>query len=75
MEENKEALENGLVKSPERLQLEYDLMNFSNRAVERLIYVVKKTSYKCGEFYKKVLITHNKWHTSSTKRLQEFPVH
>ena len=27
------------------------------------------------EFYKKVLTTHNKCQTSSTKRLQEFPAH
>ena len=48
------------MKNPERLQLEYDLMNFSSQAAERLIDVVEKTIDKCMEFYKKVLTTHNK---------------
>ena len=75
MEANKEPRENAPVKNPERLQLEYDLMSFSNRASERLIDAAEKKSYKCGEFYKKVLVTHKKCQTSSTKRLQEFPTH
>ena len=75
MEENKEPPKNAPMKNLERLQLEYDLMSFSNRVAERLIDVVEKTSDKCREFYKTVLITHNKCQTSSTKRLQEFPTH
>ena len=73
MDTNKEPLENAHVKNPKMFQLEYDLMNFSNRAVERLIDAVEKTSEKCRELYNKVLITRNKFQTSSTKRLQEFP--
>ena len=60
LETNKEPSENTPVKNPERLQLENDLMNFSNRAAKRLIDPVKKTSNKCSKFYKKVLTTHNK---------------
>ena len=48
------------MKSPERLHIEYDLMNFSSKAVERLIDAVEKTMEKCMEFYKKVLTTHKK---------------
>ena len=36
---------------------------------------VEKTTKKCAEFYKKMLITHNKCLTSSTQRLSEFPTH
>ena len=75
LETNKEPMENIRVKNPERLQLKYDLMNFSNKVAERLIDVVKKTMDKCMEFYKKVLKTHNKCQTSFSKRLQEFPSH
>ena len=75
LETNKEALENTRVKNPERLQFEYDLMNFSNKAAERLIDAVKKTMDKCMEFYKKVPTTHNKFQTSLAKRLQDFPSH
>ena len=60
LETNKEPSKNTPVKNPERLQLEYDLMNFSSKAAERLIDVVKKTTDKCMEFYKKVLTTHNR---------------
>ena len=75
MERNKEPPENTPVKNPERLQLKYDLMNFSNRATKRLIDAVEKTSDKCGEFYNKILINHNKFQTSSTKMLREFLSH
>ena len=34
--------------------------------------MVGKTLDKCMEFYKRVLTTHNRSHTSTTKRLQEF---
>ena len=75
METNKEPQENTPMKNLERLQLEYDLMNFSSKVVERLIVAVENTTYKCMEFYKKVLTTHNKCQTSSAKWLQEFPAH
>ena len=75
LEVNKESPENAPVKNPERLQLEYDLMNFSNRAAKRLIEALEKTLDKCGEFYKKVIVIHNKCQTSSAKRLHEFPAH
>ena len=47
LETNKEPPENASVKDPERLQLKYDLMSFSNRVVERLIDAVEKTTEKC----------------------------
>ena len=61
------------MKSLKRLQIEYDIINFSNKASERLIVAVEKSMEKCMEFYKKVLKTHNRCQTYSTKRLQEFP--
>ena len=75
METNKEPPDNTRMKNPERLQLEYDLMNFSSNVVERLLDAVETTMNKFIEFYKKVLTTHNKFQTSSTKRLQEFLTH
>ena len=53
------------VKIPEKLQIEYDIINFSSRAAERLMEAVEKTTYKCVEFFTKMLITHNKCLTSS----------
>ena len=45
-------------------------MNFNSKAAERQIDAVEKTTYKCREFYKKVLTTYNKCQTSSAKRIQ-----
>ena len=57
LETNKEPPESAPVKSPERLHIEYDLVNFNSKAVERLIDAVEKATEKCMEFYKKVLTT------------------
>ena len=60
LETNKELSENTPMKSPERLQIEYDIINFSRKDTERLIVVVDKSIEKCTEFYKKVLTIHNR---------------
>ena len=51
------------------MHIEYDIMNFSSKEVERRIVTVEKTLDRCMEFYKKVLATHNRYQTSSGKRL------
>ena len=48
LETTKELLENTPVKDPASLQLEYELMGFSNRVAEKLIEEVKKTIDKCS---------------------------
>ena len=72
---NKETSKNTPIKGPEVLQLEYELIAFSNRAAEKLIEAVLKTIDKCMEFSKKVLTTHNRFQTSSKRRLDELPPH
>ena len=72
METNKEILENAPMKGIERLQNEYDIINFSNKAVERLIVAVENSMEKCTKFYKKVSTTQNRCKTSLAKMLQEF---
>ena len=69
LETNKEISENAPMKNPKKLQIEYDIINFSSKAAERLIVAVEKSMQKCTELYKKVLTTHNICHTSSIKRL------
>ena len=75
LETNTVHLENMPEKCPKKLQIECDIVNFSNRAVERWIEAVGKTTNKCAEFFRKMLITHNKCLTPSAKRLQEFLEH
>ena len=50
-------------------------MGFGNKAAEKLLEVVKKTKDQCMDFCKKVLETHNRCQTSSTKRLDGLPSH
>ena len=75
LERTKEPPENTPVKALERLQLEYELIGFSNRATEKLIEVVLKTIEKCRLFSKKALTTHNRCQTSSKRRLNELLPH
>ena len=63
------------MKSPERLQIEYDIMNFSSKVAERIIEAIDKSMEKCMELYKKVLTSHNRCQTYSKKMLQDFPAH
>ena len=48
-------------------------MDYSSKDAARLTATVGKTLDKCMDFYKRVLTTHNKCHTSEARRLQEFP--
>ena len=75
LETTKEPPTNAPVKDSERMQLEYELMGFGNKAAENLIEAVKKTKDQFMVFCEKVLTTHNKCQTSSKKRLDEFPAH
>ena len=75
LETTKEPPENNPVKTPEILQLKYELIGFSNSDAEKLIEAVQKTIYKCREFSNKVHTTHNRCQTSSKKRLDELPPH
>ena len=75
METTKDLPENTLVKDSERLQLEYELIGFSNRAAKKLIETIKKKIDKWLEFYKNVLTTHSRCQTSSKRRLDVLPTH
>ena len=55
------------------MKIEYELMDFDNKVAAILTTVIGKTLDKCIEFYKRVLTTHNRCQTSTTKRLQGFP--
>ena len=75
METTQEQPENTPIKAPERLQLEYKLIGFSNRDAEKLIEAIQKTVDKCREFSKKVLATYNRFLMSSERRLDDLPPH
>ena len=72
LETNAELSENAPQKSTENLKIKYELMDFSRKDVARLASAVGKTLEKCMDLYKRVLMTHNRCQTSTTKILQEF---
>ena len=75
METTKKPPENTPIKDLERVQLEYELIGFSNKAAEKFIEEVKKTKDQCMEFCKKILTTYNRCQKPSEKRLDELPAH
>ena len=50
LETTKEPTENTPVKDSERVQLEYELIGFRNKASKKLIEAVNKTKDQCMEF-------------------------
>ena len=40
--------ENTPIKSPKKLQIEYDIVNFNSRVTERLMEAMEKTTEKCA---------------------------
>ena len=72
LETNAKFPKNEPQKSTENLKIEYELMDFSSNAATKFKTAVGKTLDKCMDLYKKVLTTHNRCHTSTKKRLQEF---
>ena len=55
LETNTEHPENTPVKIPENLQIEYDIVNFSSRAAERLTEAVEKTTDNVYNFTRRCL--------------------
>ena len=60
LETTQEQLKNTPIKAPERLQLQYELIGFSNRVAEKLIEAVQKIVDKCKEFSRKVITTYKR---------------
>ena len=57
LETTKEHPVNVPIKDFERLKLEYELIEFGNKAVEEQIRASQRTKGVCTEFYRKVLTT------------------
>ena len=75
METTKETTDYAPIKDLERVKLEYEMIEFRNKAVEELVKAVRQTKGVCIEFCRKVLITYNRCQTSTNKRLDKLPKH
>ena len=75
VETNKEYPADISVKYMETLKLEYELIVFASKAAEELKKTVKKTKNAYAEFYRRVLLTYNRFQTSAVRRLEVLPEH
>ena len=69
LETNEELLENAPQKSIENLHIEHELIDYSSKVAAKPIAGVGKLIDKGIEFYKRVLTTHNRCHTTTSIRL------
>ena len=75
LETTKEPPVNAPIKDSERVKLEYELVEFGNKAAEELVKEAWRTERVCTEFCRKVLTTYNRCQTSAKKRLDKLPKH
>ena len=73
IETNKESPTDLPVKDQQILKQEYDLMEFAINVAEEFKKTVKKTKGACAEYCRRVLVTYNRCHISSEKRLDTIP--
>ena len=75
LETTKEPFANAPIKDLLRVKLEYELIEFGNKAMEELVKAIQRIKGVCTEFCRKVLTTYNHCQTSAKKRLDELPEH
>ena len=75
LETTKDPPENAPIKDSERVNLEYELIEYGNKVAEELIRAAQRTKGVCTEFCRKVLTTYNRCQTSAKKMLDELPEH
>ena len=75
LETTKEPLANAPIKDSERVKLEYELIEFGNKAAKELIRATQRTKGFCTKFCRKVLTNYNRYQTSSKNRLDELLEH
>ena len=61
VETNKESPADISVKDLETIKMEYELIEFASKAAEELIKTMKKKKNACVEFYRRVLLTYNRY--------------
>ena len=62
-------------KTTKNLKIEFELMDFSSKADAILTVGVEKTLERCMDFYKRMLMAHNRCQTSMEKMIHEFLGH
>ena len=75
VEINKESPVDISFKDLETIKMEYELIEFASKAAGELIKAMRKTKNACAKFYRRVLLTYNRCHTSTARRLEVFLEH
>ena len=62
-------------KYQQALRQDYDLLEFAINTVEEFKKAIKKTKGACVEFFRRLLITYNRFQVEAEQRMDTFPEH
>ena len=62
-------------KYQQSLRQDYDLLEFAINTAEEFKKPVKKTKRACTEFFRRLLITYNRYQVEAEQRMDTFPNH
>ena len=75
LENNEEAPTELPSKDRQALKQDYDLLEFAINTAEEFKNVVRKTKGACIEFFRRLLITYNRFQVAAEQRIEAFPDH
>ena len=75
LETNEEVPADLLAKDQQGLKQDYDLLDFSINTTEEFKKAVKKMKGACTEFYRRLLITYNRFQVAAEQRMDTFLDH
>ena len=73
LEANEETPADLPSKDQQALRKDYDLLEFSINTAEEFKKAVKKTKGACAEFFRRLLITYNRFQVEAEQRMDTFP--
>ena len=62
-------------KDQQALRQDYDLLEFSINTTEEFKKAVRKKKWACIEFFRRILITYNRFRVEAEERIDAFPDH
>ena len=62
-------------KDQQALRQDYDLLEFAINTAKEFKKVVKKTKGACAEFFRRLLITYNRYQVEDEQKMDTFPDH
>ena len=75
LENNEEAPTELPSKDRQALKQDYDLLDFSINTAKEFKKAVRKTKGACTKFFRRLLITYNRFQVEAERRMDAFPNH